>query len=479
MKDPNGHQLAHREIPKDIRFFNQSGQEIQNLIDHNSSADDGNDDFYPIVCTHLGETKVIHLENDGTQMISTIFDSKSARALFNVSDSFREGKNINKRRKWQAPPMVVEAEVHEIFNLEIESDSEISDNEASDENLALNQEIEDSQKTILYSTPCIFFVHEQNKTLKLTTDTLDCDEVLVNQENDSVWKTVRSWISKVKLPTKDVQSQQCKSLLGYANRFEKLFLEKETQLVCQKSKHSFEQICSPQNCFIGAFNAAHDHRLSVSEKTLLSLKRFFCWPGMYKSVRTLRKSCLTCRRNKQIRKDQNTAPNERWGEEVPYPFQTVHTDHKGPLNPMSDGKHLCLVVIDAFSRFIQVYPVKSTDATHTIEAMSTFITSFGIPQKLVYDRGTSFMSTDFSTFLLEFGITHARGTKWSPWTNGKVEIQKKHSSRYFRCYLSEAGNNWAKLACQFAFAHNTSVNSSTGKTPYEVLFGFKPQIPFL
>ena len=76
------------------------------------------------------------------------------------------------------------------------------------------------------------------------------------------------------------------------------------------------------------------------------------------------------------------------GEEVPYPFHTVHIDHKGPLNPISDGKHHCLglVVIDAFSRFIQLYPVKSTDATHTIEAMSIFITYFGIPHKLVYDR---------------------------------------------------------------------------------------------
>ena len=144
---------------------------------------------------------------------------------------------------------------------------------------------------------------------------------------------------------------------------------------------------------------------------------------------------------------------------------------------MSDGKHHCLVVIDAFSRFIQVYPVKSTDASNTIEAMTSFITSFGIPQKLVYDRGTSFMSTDFSTFVLDLGITHAPRTKWSPWTNGKVEIQNKHLSRYFRCYLSEAGNNWAKLAPQFAFAHNTSVNASTGATPYEVVFGFKPQIP--
>ena len=150
---------------------------------------------------------------------------------------------------------------------------------------------------------------------------------------------------------------------------------------------------------------------------------------MYKWVRTLTKSCLTWRKNKQIRRDQNTAPNEKWGEIVPYPFHTVHIDHEGPLNSMSDGKHHCLVVTDAFSRFSQVYPVKSTDATHTIEAMSTFITSFGIPQKLVYYRGTSFLRADFSTCLPEFGIIYAPRTKWSRWTNRKVEIQNKHLSR--------------------------------------------------
>ena len=277
--------MAHKEIPKDIRFFNQSGHEVQYLIDHNSPADDGNDDFYPIVCTHLGETKALHPKNDGTEMICTIFDSKSPKALYNVSDSFREGKNINNRRKWQAPPMVVEAEVHENYYSEIESDSEISDDEASDEDLALNQEIEEFRKTNVYSTPSILFVHESSKTLKLTTDTLDCDNILVNQENDSVLKIVRSWISRGKVPTKDVESRQCKGLLGYANQFEKLFVDKETHLVCRKSKHSPEQICLPRSSFIEAFNAAHDHRLSGhpgSEKTLLSLERFFYWLGMYK-----------------------------------------------------------------------------------------------------------------------------------------------------------------------------------------------------
>ena len=153
---------------------------------------------------------------------------------------------------------------------------------------------------------------------------------------------------------------------------------------------------------------------------------------MYKWVQTLTKCCLTCRKNEQIRKDQNTAHNEKWGEEVPYSLHTVHVDHRGPLNPMSDGKHRCLVLTDALLRFIQLYPAISTDGTHTIEALSIFINSFSIPEKLVYDRGTSLMSTDFSTFLLEFGITHAPRTKWSSWIYEKVKIQNKQFSRCFR-----------------------------------------------
>ena len=43
--------------------------------------------------------------------------------------------------------------------------------------------------------------------------------------------------------------------------------------------------------------------------------------------------------------------------------------------------------------------------------------------------------------------------------------------------MNDAGNNWSSLAPNFAFAHNTSVNYTTGKTTYEIVFGTKPQIP--
>ena len=66
-------------------------------------------------------------------------------------------QNINNQRKWKAPPVVMEAEVHENYYSENESDSEIGDNEASDEDLALIQEIEDSQQINLNFTQSIFF----------------------------------------------------------------------------------------------------------------------------------------------------------------------------------------------------------------------------------------------------------------------------------------------------------------------------------
>ena len=43
--------------------------------------------------------------------------------------------------------------------------------------------------------------------------------------------------------------------------------------------------------------------------------------------------------------------------------------------------------------------------------------------------------------------------------------------------MNDSGNNWSSLAPKFAFAHNTSVNCTTEKTPYEIVFGTKPQIP--
>ena len=81
--------------------------------------------------------------------------------------------------------------------------------------------------------PSNFAVNERKKTLKLTTDTLDCDKVLVVRKNGSVLNFVRTWISTGELLMKILEARQSKGLLGYANQSEKKFIDKETQLVCR------------------------------------------------------------------------------------------------------------------------------------------------------------------------------------------------------------------------------------------------------
>ena len=124
-----------------------------------------------------------------------------------------------------------------------------------------------------------------------------------------------------------------------------------------------------------------------------------------------------------------------------------------------------------------VYPVTNTGAQATIAAVEKWILHFGIPQSIIHDRGTAFLNTDFVNWTKELGITLRPRTAHSPWTNGKVETQNQHIARYWRSFLNDAGTNWAPLAPKFAFAHNTSVNYTIGKTPYEIVFGTKPQIP--
>ena len=95
----------------------------------------------------------------------------------------------------------------------------------------------------------------------------------------------------------------------------------------------------------------------------------------------------------------------------------------------------------------------------------------------MHDQGTAFINTEFINWTKELGIALRPRTAHSPWTHGKIETQNQHIARYWRNVLNDAGNNWSSLAPKFAFAHNRSVNCTTGRTPYEIVFGTKPQIP--
>ena len=213
-----------------------------------------------------------------------------------------------------------------------------------------------------------------------------------------------------------------------------------------------------------------------ASKTYNNAKILYYRPGLFGWIWALTADCLVCQKNKPKTKHRNEIPMEKWQNET-VPFRTIHIDHKGLLHPPSNRNFLCLLVIDAFSCFLMVCPVTNTGAQATISAVKKRIHSFGFPQSIVHDRGTAFINTEFINWTREMGITLRSRIAHSPWTIGKVETQNRHIARYWRNFLNDAGNNWSSLAPKIPFAQNTSVIYTTGRTPYEIVFGTKPQIP--
>ena len=167
-----------------------------------------------------------------------------------------------------------------------------------------------------------------------------------------------------------------------------------------------------------------------ASKTYANAKRVYYWPGMFDWICALTADCITCQNKKPKPKHRNEVPLEEWQNDT-IPFRTVHIDHKGPLHPPSNRNLRCLLVIDAFSHFLMVYPVTNTSAQATIAAIEKWIHSFGITQSIIHDRGTAFINTDFINWTKELGITLRPRTAYSPWTNGKVETQNQHIARYW------------------------------------------------
>ncbi len=89
------------------------------------------------------------------------------------------------------------------------------------------------------------------------------------------------------------------------------------------------------------------------------------------------------------------------------PFEVLHLDHIGPLRADINGSMFILVIIDAFSRWVELYPTKTTTAVETVSCI------FGIPEVVHTDRGTAFHNELIEELLRMSGTEQSLTTAYS------------------------------------------------------------------
>lgn len=185
------------------------------------------------------------------------------------------------------------------------------------------------------------------------------------------------------------------------------------------------------------------------------------WPGMDGQIETCVKECVTCQSSRKL---PPVAPLHPWTWPEK-PWSRVHIDYAGPL----EGKWF-LLIVDAHSKWMEIHITNSTTSAATIELLRKSLAALGLPDVIVSDNATTFMSEEFAEFLRRNGIRHLRAPPYHPASNGLVERAVQTFKEGIK--RLKAGSLCTRLS-RFLFKYRITPHSTTGQTPAELLWGRK------
>lgn len=208
-------------------------------------------------------------------------------------------------------------------------------------------------------------------------------------------------------------------------------------------------------------------------ETTRKIRTEYFWKGMSDTIKNYIENCQVCQRNKIQRKTYK-APmviTSSFNE----PFERVTIDLVSYSEVTNDSNKYILTLQDDLTRFVQAYPIIDKQATTIAKALLTFCQHYGIPKRFHSDQGTEFVNSVVKQLMKLLGSNHTVSTAYHPQTNGALERFHATLRDHIRMYHKRNQSNWDQIIPFAVMCHNTSINQSTGLTPHELLFGYKPR----
>ena len=137
------------------------------------------------------------------------------------------------------------------------------------------------------------------------------------------------------------------------------------------------------------------------------------------------------------------------------------------------------VVVDRFSKMAHFIPCSQTfDASRIARLfLDQVVKLHGLPKTIVSDRDVRFTSYFWKTLWHLLGTRLKFSTAYHPQTDGQTEVVNRSLGNLLRCLVGENLGNWDLLLPRAEFSYNSSVNRSTGKSPFEIVHDYKPRKP--
>ncbi|GKA47368.1 transposon ty3-I gag-pol polyprotein [Tanacetum coccineum] len=186
------------------------------------------------------------------------------------------------------------------------------------------------------------------------------------------------------------------------------------------------------------------------DKTLALLREQFYWPKMKHDVNRLLERC-----------------------------QDVSLDFVLGFPRTQRAKDSIMVVIDRFLKMAYFVPCSKTfDASQV--AMLYFaeiVKLHGVPKTLTSDRDVKFVSHFCRTLWTRLGSKLQLSSSHHLQADGQTKVVNRSLGNLLRNLIGDNAKQWDLILSQVEFAYNRSVNHTTGKSPFEVVYGRNPITP--
>jgi len=210
------------------------------------------------------------------------------------------------------------------------------------------------------------------------------------------------------------------------------------------------------------------------EKTVRNILNSYWLPEMKAKVEKHIRRCLKC-----IAFTPSSGKSEGFLQNLPKgdkPFTTLHIDHLAPISRTHSQKRkyrYIFLVVDAFSKFVKLYAVKSTNASEVIKCLKSYFEHYSRPLCIISDRGSCFTSCEFEEFIKMHNMQHIKIATASPQANGQVERINRTILPMIAKLADERSVQWHCVLEDVEFACNNTISKATNECPSVLLFGIQ------
>lgn len=216
--------------------------------------------------------------------------------------------------------------------------------------------------------------------------------------------------------------------------------------------------------------AGHPGRFKTAELIL----RTYWWPGIHRSVSAYVRGCEACQRTKTFPAKPtgtlfpNLVPTRNW--------EIVSVDLVTQL-PYSRGHNAIVVIVDRLSKMIRLAPANGELTSEGLARIyrDHIWRDFGLPDRIISDRGTQFASNFMRDLNRLLGVSTNMSTAYHPQTDGQTERINQEIEQYLRLFVNHRQDDWSEWLSLAEFCYNDRVHSSTGHSPFYLNYGWHPR----